>query len=232
MTTHFEPLERGVYPELRHAPYKSTMLRGPAQAALRVALPEAAAASFMLDKSLLKLNDADLTQHGRSAPLGEKIVVSGLVMDEEGEPLRNSLIEVWQCNSAGRYWHKKDQHGAPLDPNFYGVGKMLTDDEGRYRFITIKPGPYPWANHDKAWRPAHIHFSLFGNAYAQRLVTQMYFPADPLLPIDPIFNSVLDAAARNRLISQLNMDMTVGAEMLGYEFNIVLRGKGATPFGL
>jgi protocatechuate 3,4-dioxygenase, beta subunit len=232
MTYHFEPLEQGTYPQLQYPPYKSTMLRGPAQPALRVALPEAAAEPFALDKTLLKHNDADLTRQGKSAPLGEKIVVSGLVKDEDGKLLRNSLVEVWQCNSAGRYWHKKDQHDAPVDPNFFGLGKMLTDDAGRYRFITIKPGPYPWGNHDKAWRPAHIHFSLFGNAYAQRLVTQMYFPSDPLLPIDPIFNSVPDAAARSRLISQLNMDMTVGAEMLGYEFNIVLQGKGATPFGL
>jgi protocatechuate 3,4-dioxygenase, beta subunit len=232
MTYHFAPLEQGVYPQLQHPPYRSTMLRGPMQPALRIALPEAATAPFTLHKSLLKPNDSDLTKHGQSAPIGEKIIVSGVVKDEDGKPLRNSLVEVWQCNSAGRYWHKKDQHDAPLDPNFFGLGKTLTDDEGRYRFITIKPGPYPWGNHDKAWRPAHIHFSLFGNAYAQRLVTQMYFPSDPLLPIDPIFNSVPDAAARSRLISQLNMDMTVGAEMLGYEFNIVLRGKGATPFVL
>ena len=177
-------------------------------------------------------NDTDLTEHGRSAPLGEKIVVTGRVFDEDGKPVRNSLVEVWQANSAGRYWHKRDQHDAPLDPNFYGVGKMLTDDEGRYRFITIKPGPYPWGNHDKAWRPAHIHFSMFGNVYAQRLVTQMYFPSDPLFEFDPIFQSISDAAARQRLISRFSLEETVGSEMLGYVFDIVLRGRNATPMNL
>jgi protocatechuate 3,4-dioxygenase beta subunit len=177
-------------------------------------------------------NDTDLTVHGHGAPLGEKIVVSGVVRDEDGTPVRNSLVEVWQANSAGRYWHERDQHDAPLDPNFYGVGKMLTDGEGRYRFITIKPGPYPWGNHDKAWRPAHIHFSLFGNVYAQRLVTQMYFPSDPLFDFDPIFQSVPDAAARQRLVSRFSLEETVGGEMLGYEFDIVLRGRNATPMNL
>lgn len=232
MTYHFDPLANGAYADLISPPYKSTVLRGPKQAALRVAMPEAAQAPYAFSRSLLKAQDADLTKHGKSEPLGEKIVVSGVVLDEDGKPVRNSLVEVWQCNAAGRYWHKKDQHNAPLDTNFFGLGKVMTDDSGRYRFVSIKPGPYPWGNHDKAWRPAHIHFSLFGNAYAQRLVTQMYFPGDPLQPIDPIFNSVPDAAARQRMVSNLNMDYTVGDEMLGYEFNIVLRGSHATPFGM
>jgi protocatechuate 3,4-dioxygenase beta subunit len=231
MSYRFAPLSPGVYADPISLPYRSTSLRGPKLPALRLNVPDAAQSPYPFGSSLIKPNDTDLTKHGKSEPLGEKIVVSGVVLDEDGKPVRNSLLEVWQCNSAGRYWHKKDQHDAPLDPNFFGCGKMLTDDQGRYRFVTIKPGPYPWGNHDKAWRPAHIHFSLFGNAYAQRLVTQMYFPGDPLQPIDPIFNSVPDAAARQRMVSNLNMDMTVGAEMLGYEFNIVLRGSGATPFG-
>ena len=168
----------------------------------------------------------------QGAPLGEKIVVTGRVTDEDGRPVRDSLVEVWQCNAAGRYWHKKDQHDAPLDPNFFGFGKLLTDAEGRYRFVTIKPGPYPWGNHDKAWRPAHIHFSLFGNVLAQRLVTQMYFAGDPLFDYDPIYQSIPDPAARLRLSAHLDMGETVGAEMLGYRFDIVLRGRGATPFGL
>ena len=225
----FDAVTPGVHPGLVYPPYKSSVLRGPKEAPVRLALPSAVTTNFPVTPSLILPKDTDLTIHGASAPLGEKIVVSGRVFDEDGKPVRNSLVEVWQANSAGRYWHKRDRHDAPLDPNFYGVGKMLTDDEGRYRFVTIKPGPYPWGNHDKAWRPAHIHFSLFGNVYAQRLVTQMYFPNDPLFDFDPIFQSIPDLAARQRLIARFSMENTVHGEMLGYEFDIVLRGRDATP---
>jgi protocatechuate 3,4-dioxygenase beta subunit len=199
---------------------------------LRIDAPAAVQQNIAAPQRILLPKDMDLTAEGDSAPLGEKIVVTGRVVDEDGKPVRNSLLEIWQCNAAGRYRHKKDQHDAPLDPNFNGWGKMFTDDDGRYRFVTIKPGPYPWGNHEKAWRPAHIHFSLFGNVYAQRLVTQMYFPGDPLFAYDPIFQSIPDEAARQRLISRFSMEQTVGAEMLGYEFDIVLRGRDATPMGL
>jgi protocatechuate 3,4-dioxygenase beta subunit len=228
----FDPVTPGAHPALIYPPYKSTRLRGPTQPALRIVTPGALTPSLRPAPSLFTPRDIDLTSHGQGEPLGEKIVVTGRVLDEDGRPVRDSLIEVWQCNAAGRYWHKRDQHHAPLDPNFYGFGKMLTDGEGRYRFITIKPGPYPWGNHDKAWRPAHIHFSLFGNVYAQRLVTQMYFPADPLFDYDPIFQSIPDLAARQRLVSRFSLEQTVGDQMLGYEFDIVLRGRGATPMGL
>lgn len=228
----FDALETGVYPDLIYPDYKSTVKRGPTLPALRIEAPVPVSRNIDPGARILLPNDADLTRRGQGEPLGEKIVVTGRVFDEDGKPVRNSLVEVWQANSAGRYWHSRDQHGAPLDPNFFGLGKMMTDDEGRYRFVTIKPGPYPWKNHDKAWRPAHIHFSLFGNVYAQRLVTQMYFPGDPLFPYDPIFNSVPDEAARQRLISRFSLEHTVGEEMLGYEFDIVLRGRDATPFGL
>jgi protocatechuate 3,4-dioxygenase beta subunit len=228
----FDAIEPGVYPELIYPPYKSTVKRGPAQQMVRIDAPVPVQQNIVASPRILLPNDMDLTAEGDSAPLGEKIVVTGRVVDEDGKPVRNSLLEVWQCNSAGRYRHKKDQHDAPLDPNFNGWGKMMTDDDGRYRFVTIKPGPYPWGNHEKAWRPAHIHFSLFGNVYAQRLVTQMYFPSDPLFAYDPIFQSIPDEAARQRLISRFSMDYTVGAEMLGYEFDIVLRGRNATPMGL
>lgn len=228
----FDLIEPGIYPDLIHPPYKSTALRGPTLPALRIDARPPVTRNIVAAPGLILPNDADLTGHGQGAPLGEKIVISGRVTDEDGQPVRNSLLEVWQANSAGRYWHKKDQHAAPLDPNFYGLGKMLTDDEGCYRFVTIKPGPYPWGNHDKAWRPAHIHFSLFGNVYAQRLVTQMYFPNDPLFDYDPIFQSVPDEAARQRLVARFSLEQTVGAEMLGYEFDIVLRGRDATPMGL
>jgi protocatechuate 3,4-dioxygenase beta subunit len=228
----FDPVSPGSQPQLVYPPYKSTRARGPLQAPLRVSAPAVTGQGLRLSPGLLGPLDADLTRHGQSEPLGEKIVVTGLVSDEDGRPVRNSLVEVWQCNAAGRYWHKKDQHAAPLDPNFFGLGKLMTDDAGRYRFVTIKPGPYPWGNHDKAWRPAHIHFSLFGNVLAQRLVTQMYFPADPLFDHDPIFQSIPDAAARQRLISRFSLEETVGDQMLGYVFDIVLRGRHATPFGL
>lgn len=228
----FPGVTEGTHPRLIYPPYKSTRSRGPSQPAVRVRAPAVTGGGLALAPGLLRAADADLTQHGQSEPLGEKIVVTGRVADEDGRPVRNSLVEVWQCNAAGRYWHKKDQHAAPLDPNFFGFGKLLTDDTGRYRFVTIKPGPYPWGNHDKAWRPAHIHFSLFGNVMAQRLVTQMYFPSDPLFDHDPIFQSIEDAAARQRLVSRFSLDETVGAQMLGYVFDIVLRGRNATPFGL
>ena len=228
----FDTVAPGTHPTLIYPPYKSTIKRGPALPALRIHAPQPASTNFPVGAGLILPNDTDLTAHGDGQPLGEKIVVTGRVFDEDGKPVRNSLVEVWQANSAGRYWHKRDQHEAPLDPNFYGVGKMLTDDEGRYRFVTIKPGPYPWGNHDKAWRPAHIHFSMFGNVYAQRLVTQMYFPSDPLFEFDPIFQSIPDAAARQRLISRFSLEETVGSEMLGYVFDIVLRGRNATPMNL
>ena len=228
----FDAVAPGTHPALIYPPYKSTHKRGPVHAPLRIRALAPVSTNLSASSSLIHVNDTDLTAHGNGAPLGEKIVVTGVVRDEDGKPVRNALLEVWQCNAAGRYWHQRDQHDAPLDPNFYGVGKMLTDDEGRYRFVTIKPGPYPWGNHDKAWRPAHIHFSLFGNVYAQRLVTQMYFPSDPLFDYDPIFQSIADVAARARLVSRFSLEHTVSDQMLGYEFDIVLRGRDATPMHL
>ena len=150
-------------------------------------------------------------------------------MDEDGRPVRNTLVEIWQANAAGRYLHTNDQHNAPLDPNFTGEGHAMTDDEGRYRFVTIRPGEYPWGNHHNAWRPAHIHFSLFGPAFATRLVTQMYFPGDPLLASDPVFNCTADEAARRRLISEFDWETTIPAQALGYRFDVILSGREATP---
>jgi protocatechuate 3,4-dioxygenase beta subunit len=174
--------------------------------------------------------DHDLTRRHDGEPLGERIVVGGRVLDGDGRPVRNALLEIWQANAAGRYIHVVDQHPAPLDPNFTGAGRTVTDGEGRYRFITIKPGAYPWGNHENAWRPAHIHFSLFGPAFATRLVTQMYFPGDPLFAYDPIFNSIPDPKARERMISAFDMDSTVPEWALAYRFDIVLRGRESTPF--
>jgi protocatechuate 3,4-dioxygenase, beta subunit len=169
-----------------------------------------------------------LTNQHTGAPLGERIAVSGRVLDEDGRPARHTLIEIWQANSSGRYLHKKDQHDAPLDPNFSGVGQTLTDEDGRYRFVTIRPGAYPWRNHPNAWRPQHIHFSVFGPAFATRLVTQMYFPGDPLLEFDPIFNSVGEAAGR-RLIGAFDLATTTPEVSLGFRFDLILRGREATP---
>jgi len=226
----FDEVAAGQYPLPVYEPYKSTRLRGPLQAPLRVDAPTATTNAIQFSPALVMPIDADLTAHGGAAPLGEKIVVTGRVTDEDGQPVRDSLIEVWQCNSAGRYFHSRDQHDAPLDPNFFGFGKFLTRQDGRYRFVTIKPAAYPWGNHPNAWRPAHIHFSLFGNVYAQRLVTQMYFPGDPLHALDPIFNSVPDANARQALVARFSIEESVGDVMLGYVFDIVLRGRDATPF--
>jgi protocatechuate 3,4-dioxygenase, beta subunit len=173
--------------------------------------------------------EADLTVQHEGEPLGERIIVKGRVLDERGRPVPNTLVEIWQCNAAGRYIHVVDQHPAPLDPNFTGAGRVVTDDHGSYQFTTIKPGAYPWRNHPNAWRPAHIHFSLFGPSFLTRLVTQMYFPGDPLFPFDPIFNSVTDARARERMICRFDLEATRPEWALGYVFDIVLRGPGATP---
>jgi protocatechuate 3,4-dioxygenase beta subunit len=174
--------------------------------------------------------DNDLTRQHAGEPLGERIIVTGRVLDDGGRPVRNTLIEIWQAHAAGRYFHQKDDHPAPLDPNFTGAGRVLTDAEGRYQFTTIKPGAYPWRNHPNAWRPAHIHFSLFGTAFVTRLVTQMYFPGDPLFAYDPIFQSISDERARQRLISKFDLETTRPDWALGYQFDIVLRGREATPF--
>jgi len=170
-----------------------------------------------------------LTAQHSGEPLGERIIVSGRVLDEDGHGVPDSLVEVWQANAAGRYMHKVDQHGAPLDPNFSGCGRVVTDAEGRYRFVSIKPGAYPWGNHDNAWRPQHIHFSLFGAGLLTRLVTQMYFPGDPLLEFDPIYNSTADENARRRLVAKFDWTTTERSHALGYLFDIVLRGREQTP---
>jgi protocatechuate 3,4-dioxygenase, beta subunit len=173
--------------------------------------------------------DHDLTRQHDGQPLGERIILHGRVLDGDRRPVRNTLVEIWQANSAGRYRHAVDRHPAPLDPNFTGAGRCMTDDEGRYRFITVKPGAYPWLNHPNAWRAAHIHVSLFGPAFATRLVTQMYFPGDPLFFQDPIFHSVRDPKHRELMISEFDLDETVPEWALAYNFDIFLRGREATP---
>lgn len=219
----------GTQPEYQFAPYASTQLRGPKQPliALPQSLSEVTGPTF--GSEFVRKDDNDLTTGNGGEPIGERILVSGRVLDENGRPVPHALIEMWQANAAGRYLHKRDQHDAPLDPYFSGEGRTMTDASGRYQFKTIKPGAYPWRNHHNAWRPQHIHFSLFGNAYATRLVTQMYFPGDPLLAFDPIFNCVPDVKARERLVAQFDWETTVPEYALGYRFDIVLRGRDATP---
>jgi protocatechuate 3,4-dioxygenase beta subunit len=174
--------------------------------------------------------DNDLTRQHAGEPVGQRMVVAGRVLDEDGRPVPQTLIEIWQCNAAGRYAHDLDNHPAPLDPNFSGAGRTITDAEGNYRFVTIKPGAYPWRNHENAWRPAHIHFSLFGPCLITRLITQMYFLNDPLLQFDPILQSIPDERARRRLVSDFDLSFTEPEWALGYRFDIVLRGREATPF--
>jgi protocatechuate 3,4-dioxygenase beta subunit len=221
----------GIHPPLDSPEYKSTQLRHPKQPLIYLPqnLTELTGPALSSLAPVGEL-DSDLTRQHDHEPIGERMIVSGRVFDTEGKPLRNTLVEIWQANAAGRYRHRWDRWPAPLDPNFSGGGRAVTDDEGRYRFVTVKPGPYPWGNHYNAWRPAHIHFSLLGRAFAQRLVTQMYFPGDPMFPYDPIFNSIPDEAVRKRLISRFSIHDTQPDWALAYEFDIYLRGPAATPF--
>ena len=218
------------HPPLIHPPYTSTVLRGPTKPLIPLAHGLAESTGPVFGHESVRPLDGDLTRNARrnGEPLGERIVVTGRVLDEDGRPVRNTLIEIWQANAAGRYAHRVDDHPAPLDPNFDGAGRCMTDSLGRYRFVTIKPGAYPWKNHLNAWRPQHIHFSLFGRAFTQRLVTQMYFPGDPLFAQDPIFNSVPDPKARARMICAFDLALTEPEWALGYRFDIVLRGPQAS----
>ncbi len=216
-------------PPYNHPQYKSTALRGPNRSPLiiRPGLTELHGPVF--GESRIRPNDNDLTAQHPGEPIGEKIVVSGQLMDSDGRPIRNQLVEIWQANSCGRYAHALDDHPAPLDPNFTGGGRTMTDNEGRYRFTTIKPAAYPWGNHPNAWRPAHIHFSLYGTAFTQRLITQMYFPGDPLIDSDPIANSIRDKKVLARLVSAFDWDLTIPGTALGYRWDIVLGGSNPTP---
>jgi protocatechuate 3,4-dioxygenase, beta subunit len=227
MITILNPRDFTSHPSYIDKGYRSTALRGPTRPLIPIRGVSLAAPVYGHDQ--ISTGDADLTINGRkdAEPLGERIIVTGRVLDENGRPLPNTLVEIWQANAAGRYIHVVDQHAAPLDPNFFGGGRCVTDDQGRYRFLTIKPGAYPWGNHFNAWRPNHIHFSLFGHQFGQRLVTQMYFPGDPLLALDPIYLGV-PVKSRERMVAQFSIDVTEEGYALGYIFDIVLRGENAT----
>jgi len=217
-------------PPLLYPPYQSTIARAPREPLIRLPHSFGDLTAPVYGYLPLGETDNDLTRQHAGEPLGERIIVAGRVLDEDGRPQPHTLIEIWQCNAAGRYLHARDDHPAPLDPNFSGGGRMLTDAQGHYQFTTIKPGAYPWRNHHNAWRPAHIHFSLFGTSFQTRLVTQMYFPNDPLFPFDPIMQSVPDEKARLRLVSVFDWELTKPEWALGYRFDIVLRGRESTPF--
>jgi protocatechuate 3,4-dioxygenase, beta subunit len=223
------PGEPDPHPPYDWPDYRSTALRAPKHPLVPLAATETELTGPAFGHEAIGEADHDLTRQYAGEPLGERIVVTGRVLERDGRPVRNALIEIWQANAAGRYLHLQDQHPAPLDPNFAGAGRCLTDEDGSYRFVTIKPGAYPWKNHPNAWRPAHIHLSLFGRAFTNRLVTQMYFPGDPLLPLDPIFNAVRDPNARERLIGTFDLETTVPEWSLGYRFDVVLGGAAATP---
>lgn len=212
----------GPQPRLNYPPYRSSALRHPQSPFVRVDPEGVERAAPCFGYQDVDPGDADLTAGGAGEPIGERIIVTGRLLDTAGQPLAGQLIEIWQANASGRYNHERDQHPAPIDPNFVGVGRCLTQPDGTYRFLTIKPGPYPWRNHQNAWRPAHIHFSVFGTAFTQRLVTQMYFPGDPLFGLDPIFQSILDPAARRRLIAAYDHELTQPEFATGYRWDIVL----------
>jgi protocatechuate 3,4-dioxygenase, beta subunit len=216
------------HPPLDFPQYRATRLRAPRQPLVPLVHRLTELTGPLLGEGMVTGTDHDLTAQHPGEPLGERIVVEGRVLDSDGRPVAGTLVEVWQANAGGRYRHDDDRHPAPLDPNFSGAGRCLTDAGGRYRFVTVKPGAYPWRNHANAWRPAHIHFSLFGRAFTQRLITQMYFPGDPLFAFDPILGAVPEAA-RERLVSRFDPEVTVPEWALGYRWDIVLRGRQATP---
>lgn len=224
------PGDRGHHPPAIAPGYRSSTLRGPTQPLVPLARGLSERTGPVHGRDSASPLDHDLTRNARRGgePIGERIVVAGQVLDEHARPVPETLIEIWQANAAGRYVHTADQHDAPLDPNFFGAGRCVTDTQGNYRFYTVKPGAYPWANHHNGWRPNHIHFSLFGSSITSRLVTQMYFPGDPLLALDPIYMAVPEAA-RKRLVASFDLDVTEPDFALGYRFDIVLRGEAPTP---
>ena len=225
-------LDWAVHPPYLHEPYKSTVKRSPQRTLIPFPQTISEMTGPVYGEDDIQPLDNDLTKNAviNGEPIGERIIVVGRVLDENERPVPNALLEIWQANATGRYRHKVDQHPAPLDPNFSGAGRVLTNENGEYRFTTIKPGAYPWRNHHNAWRPRHIHFSLFGRNFLSRLVTQMYFPGDPLLPLDPIFNGIPDEKGRERLVSSYAHDISEPEWALGYRFDIVLCGTRQTPF--
>ena len=230
--TPYKPRDWKSHPPYRYEGYKSSIKRAPLKRLVPLSQTLSEITGPLFGHETVQEVESDLTRNAGSGgeAMGERIIVVGRVLDENERPVPNTLIEIWQANAAGRYQHEVDQHNAPLDPNFIGAGRCRTNEKGEYRFVTIKPGAYPWLNHPNAWRPAHIHLSLFGPSFVTRLVTQFYFPGDPLIPLDPILNSVPSKSGRQRLIASYAHDVTEPEWALGYRFDIVMRGRQATPF--
>jgi len=228
----YTSLDRTVHPPYLYPPYQSTIKRSPQRPLIPHQQMLSELTGPVYGNDAIQPLDNDMTRNAvkNGEPLGERITVAGRVLDDNGRPVPNALLEVWQANAAGRYYHIAEQHNAPLDPNFTGTGRCLTDQNGEFHFTTIKPGAYPWRNHPNAWRPAHIHFSVTGVNFLQRLITQMYFPGDPLLPFDPIYNSIPDGKDRELLIARYDHDLTQPEWALGYRFDIVVCGPRSTPF--
>jgi protocatechuate 3,4-dioxygenase beta subunit len=222
-------VEPHVHPPANAPAYRATALRHPSQPLVIIPQTLTELSGPVFGPGTIGPLDHDLTRQHAGEPVGQRIVVEGRILGGDGRPVPHTLVEVWQANAAGRYAHVADQWNAPLDANFSGGGRTLTDATGRYRFVTIRPGAYPWRNHHNAWRPAHIHFSVFGQAFLSRLVTQMYFPGDPLLALDPIYNAVPDDRARQRMVAAFDLDLTEPAFAIGYRFDLVLRGRDQTP---
>jgi protocatechuate 3,4-dioxygenase beta subunit len=220
----------GTNPPLASPAYRSTAKRAPSQPLVPLAAGATELTGPLFGAERVRPGDDDLTRGPGGEAVGQRIVVAGRVIDGDGRPVPGTLIEIWQANASGRYHHQRDGWPGTLDPNFTGGGRTVTDAEGRYRFLTVRPGAYPWGNHPNAWRPAHIHLSLFGRSFSQRLVTQMYFPDDPLLALDPILCSVPDPVARRRLVSTYDHGLTEPEWALGFRWDIVLRGREETPF--
>ncbi len=228
--TPYRRHEEGWQPPAPYPAYESTIKRSPSKPLIFLPHTLSEITGPIYGHGQIAETDNDLTRQHAGEPNGERIIVIGRVLDCNGRPVPEALVEIWQANAAGRYRHQDDQHPAPLDPNFTGAGRMRTDENGAYRFVTIKPGAYPWFNHYNAWRPAHIHFSIFGRAFISRLVTQMYFPGDPLFAHDPVYQSIPDEKARQRMVCKFDLETTQPQWALGYRFDIVLRGPEATPF--
>ena len=228
----YRPRDRAIHPPAFAPGYKTSAIRSPRKPLLSLQQSFSELTGPVFGHSMLGPLDNDLLLNGRvdRDPIGERIIVHGRVLDENGRPVSTTLVEFWQANAGGKYRHVNDHYVAALDPNFIGAGRCLTDEDGWYKFRTIKPGPYPWRNRIDDWRPAHIHFSLFGHAFVQRLITQMYFEGDPLLKLDPIYNTIPDAEARARLVAPLDMGASLALDTLGYRFDMVLRGRRQTPF--
>lgn len=229
MTLSYPRASLQSFPPALYPDYKSTVKRSPKHALILIPHTLSELTGPLYGHDSFRPGDDDLTRQHPGEPIGERIIVHGRVLDEEGRPVPDTLVEIWQANACGRYRHQREQHPAPLDPNFTGAGRTATDADGRYRFVTIKPGAYPWGNHPNAWRPAHIHLSVFGPSFLSRLVTQMYFPGDPLFAFDPIFQSIPDERARMRLVSAFDLATTVPDWALAYRFDIVVRGRDQTP---